>query len=143
MNIAWVGTMSITVSVRTAAGMVERHPVCRAPAAVVADAWKRAKAEALHQPDLIARHRAEGVVRVVGQAGGLRRVAVAAQVGADDRVPPGELRRDARPHRHALRKPVQQQHRRPVAADRAGDADAIDVDDPALEFLEHVRILRR
>ena len=49
-------------------GMIERHPVRGAPAAVMADDVKAIEAERFHQSDLIAGHGAERIVRPVGRA---------------------------------------------------------------------------
>ena len=99
-------------------GMVEREPVRDAPAAVVADEREARVAERAHDRDHVGRHRALRVGRVQGIGRGLRRVAVAAQVGADDGAPARERGRDLVPHRVRLRIAVQQQERRAAARRR-------------------------
>ncbi len=66
--------------------MVQRHPVRHPGAAVVADDGEPVEAERRHQPDLVGRHRPERVPGVVRTGVGPVRVAVATQVGRDDRV---------------------------------------------------------
>ena len=83
-----------------------------AAAAIVPDHRELVEAEALHDLDLVERHRALRVVRVVLAVGRLAAVAVAAQVGHDHRVVLRELRRDEA-HRHVrLRRAVHQEERR-------------------------------
>ena len=101
-----------------------------APAAIVAGEPESRKAERAHHLDLVRRHRALRVVDVLRAAVGLRRIAVAAQVAADDGVALREPRRDPMPHRVRLRIAVQQEERRTAAADdamnlRAGRRDAV------------------
>ena len=108
----------------TLSGMIERHAVRDAPAAIVADDRKPVEAEMLHHFDLVERHRA---LRVVGMILAVRRlaaVAVAAQVRRDDRVLLREFRRDEPPRDVRLRRAVQQQQRRTLAADDAVDRRA-------------------
>ncbi len=61
-----------------------------AAAAVLADDGEALEAEVPHHLDLVLRHRALRIVRVVGQPLRLAAVAVAAQVGGDDRELLGE-----------------------------------------------------
>ena len=83
-----------------------------APAAIVADDGELVEAEALHDLDLIERHRALRVVGVILAVRRLAAVAVAAQVGHDDRVVLRQVGRDE-PHRDVrLRRAVHQQQRR-------------------------------
>ena len=77
---------------------------------------------------------------------GLGGVAVAAQVGADDGEALGEPRRDPVPHRVRLRIAVQQQERRPAAADpqldlgtRAGDAPRLETGKEGSVGCRHVQ----
>src|SRR4029077_1526847 len=69
-------------------------------------------AERAHHLDLVLRHRALGVVGVVGQAVRFLAVAVAAQVGGDHGEALRELGRDLVPDRVRLGVAVQQQERR-------------------------------
>src|SRR5262245_44531897 len=66
---------------------------------VMADDMEAIEAERLHQPDLIAGHGAERIIRPVRRAPRLGRVAVAAQIGADHPEIAGKHRRNPRPHR--------------------------------------------
>ena len=129
-----VGEMSSTVSERT------RRPWSRArrwptrPPRSWPTTWKRDVAERLHHLDHVERHRALRVVRVVGQPLRLRRVAVAAQVGADhacSRAPAAA--RPCASMRVRLRIAVQQQHRRPFAAELEVDRRAAGLDAALLE----------
>ena len=119
-----VGEMSSTATRSTALRMIEAQPVRDARAAVVAGEPEAREAQRAHQLDLVRRHRALRVVDVAGAAVGLRRIAVAAQVAADDGEALGEARRDPVPHRVRLRIAVQQQERRAAAADDAVDLRA-------------------
>ena len=82
-----VGAMSITHSRSTALGMVEREPVRDAAAAVVADDGEALVAERAHQRRHVGGHRALAVAARGRPASPRRlgRVAVAAQVGHDER----------------------------------------------------------
>jgi len=96
-------------------GMIESHPVGDPSAAIVPDHGELVEAEALHDLDLVERHRPLRVVGVVLAVWRLAAVAVAAQVGHDHRIVLGELGRD-QPHRDVrLRRAVHQQQRRPRA----------------------------
>ena len=108
--------MSISASSLDALRMIEREPVRDASAAVVADDGEALVAERAHQRDHVGRHRALAVLRVIElgrrRRRRLGRVAIAAQVGNDEREVGGERARDAVPHRVRLRVAVQQQQRR-------------------------------
>ena len=67
---------------RDGVGMVEAHAVEHAGAAVVAGGLEAGEAERRHHLDLILRHGAERVARMILAAGRLLGIAVAAQVGA-------------------------------------------------------------
>jgi len=98
----------------------ERHPMSGPPAGVMPDHVEARKAELDHQRRLIGGHRAEGVVRAIGEAMRLRRIAIVAQVGADCREPGcGQERRDPGPHGEALRKAMEHEDRRATAANHA------------------------
>ena len=86
---------------------------------------KAIEAERLHQSDLIAGHGAERIVRLVGRAFRLGRVAVAAQVGADDGEIGREDRRHPRPHGEALREALQKQKRRALARRHVVNLDVV------------------
>jgi hypothetical protein len=81
--------------VRDRLGRVERQPLRDAAAAVMAGDGEALVAEVRHQREDVARHRALGVRRVVGGGRRAARLAVAAQVGADDGVALGQQRRHA------------------------------------------------
>ena len=97
--------------------MIEAQAMRDAPPRSWPTSRKRAKPSVAHQLDLIRRHRALRVADVACAAVGLRRIAVAAEVGAHDGEALREARRDPVPHRVRLRITVQQQERRPAAAD--------------------------
>jgi hypothetical protein len=118
-------------------GVVERHPVGAARAAVVTDHPEPIEPERRHRRDLVAGQRAHAVGRVVGCAGRLAARAVAAQVGGDDREPLSERGGHPVPHEVGLRDAVQQQDRRPVATQPAMDRGAAHGDVELLEPLEH------
>ena len=84
--------------------MIERQAVRHPRAAVVADHREALEAERAHHLDLVGRHRALGVRRVIRRARGLVAVAVAAQVGRDDGELARQHRRHAVPHRVGLRR---------------------------------------
>ena len=113
---------------RQPAGMIERQPIGDAAAAIVAGERKMHMAELLHRLDHGLRHRALGVGRVIAVALRHVRPAIARQVGDDQREAVGELRRDAVPHHMGLGKAVQQQQRRPLAADAGENASRAGVD---------------
>ena len=121
----WVGTMSSEASFEHPLRVVERHAVRDAGAAVVAGDEEALEAERAHDLDLVLGHGAERVVGVVAAAARLGAVAVAAQVGRDDREVLGEPRRDLVPHDVGQRVAVQQQQRRPVAAVAQVDGDPL------------------
>ena len=97
---------------RVVFGQAVRHP--RAP--VVAAQEKGLKPQPGHGVNLILGHGALGVVGMVGVAGGLAAVAIAAQVGGHDGEIRGQPGGDLVPHRMGLRVAVQQQERRAAAA---------------------------
>ena len=119
--------------------MVERHAKRRARASIVPGHVEPLEAEMLHHLDLVLGHAAERVVAVIRPAAGLPAVAVAAQVGTDDREVLREPRRDQVPRHQRQWIPVQQEHRRPAATvsevDRALGIAGLDLD--VLEPFEH------
>src|SRR5512145_357555 len=98
-------------------GMIERHAVRDARAAIVAEHREALEAEMLHDLDLIEGHRALRIEVVLAVALDLAAVAVAAQIRDDDGVIARKLARDRGPRDAALRRAVQEQHGRPTAAD--------------------------
>ena len=104
--------------VRDLVGVIERHAMRDASAAIVADDGKLVEAEVLHHFDLVERHRALRVVGVVLAIRRLAAVAVSTQVGNNHGSCRGELRRDEPPRDMGLRRTVQQQDRRTRPADR-------------------------
>jgi hypothetical protein len=124
---------------------VEGQPGGDVAAAVVPDDGEPVVAQP-PQRHHVAGHRPRGVRRVVrGRRRGAR-AAVAAQVGAHDRVPRvGEQRRHAVPGRLRARMAVQQHHRRSGPAAAQPHPDPVrDVDvllRPAAEELSHPGIL--
>ena len=109
-------------------GMIDGKPMRDAAAAVVPREPEAREPEVTHHLDHVQRHRALRVGGMARVGRGLRRVAVAAQVRADN----GELARqrggDPVPHRVRLRIAVEQQQRRPAAADHAVNPRARGVD---------------
>jgi hypothetical protein len=110
-------------------GVVERHAVRDAAAAVVAGDHEAVEAELGHRRDLVGGGRALAVAGVVVAVGGMAAVAVAAQVAGDHGEALGQPGRHLVPHEMGLRIAVQQQERRPRAsahqvdlALRGGDA---------------------
>jgi hypothetical protein len=114
-------------------GRVEREPVRDARPAIVTADGKPLEAELPHQLDLVARHRPLRVRLVVGRRLRLRALAVAPQVGRDDREPFGQTRRDCVPHEVRLRVPVKQEERRPVASVAHAQRRLAGVDEGELE----------
>ncbi len=97
--------------------MIETEAVRYARAAIVSHETKVREALRAHQFDLVGRHRTLRIVDAALTAGGLRRIAVPAEVAADHGESLGEARRDPVPHHVRLRVAVQQQDWRSVAAD--------------------------
>src|ERR1700741_5073144 len=89
--------------------VIERHTVCDARTAVVAEYAEALEAEMLHDLDLIERHRAFRVEQVLGVAFDFAAVAVAAEVRGDDGVIAREVAGNGGPRDAALRRPVQEQ----------------------------------
>ena len=110
-----------------------------AAAAIVADHGKRLEPELLHHLDLIERHRALRIVRVIVAVRRLAAVAVAAQVGDDHGVILRQLGRHQPPGDHRLRRAVQQQHRRALTRHHAVDRRAADLQRQRLEAREEPR----
>jgi hypothetical protein len=127
---------------RDAVGMVEREPVGAAPAAIVAGDGEALEAEVRHDRDVVVGHRALGVRLVVVGGRRLGAVAVAAQIGADDRERVRQPRRDRMPHRVRLRVAVEQQQRRAAAAVTDVDGPGAGVDGRGVEAVEHAPGLR-
>ena len=100
-----------------AAGVVEREAVTHSPAAIMAGETEAGKAERFHRLHHRGGHGALGIGRVVVLRLRHRRPAVAGQVGDHEREMRSERRRHAVPHDIALRMAVQEQERRPAAAD--------------------------
>jgi hypothetical protein len=109
-------------------GMIEAHAVRHARAAVMPGDVKLVEAERRHHLDLVLRHRAERIARVIRHARRLLRVAIAAQVARHHRELLREARREFMPGQMRERVAVQQQQRRPLAAMRRHDARARGLD---------------
>ena len=93
-----------------------------ASAAIVADELESREAERLHHLDLVLRRLALRVRDVALTAVGLRRIAIAAQIAADDGVPFHEPWCNSMPHRVRLRITVQEEERRTTPAHFAVDS---------------------
>jgi hypothetical protein len=106
-------------------GVVKRQSVAHPGAAVVANHGELVEAELAHDQRLVPRHRALGVGLMGRAARRLAAVAIAAQVGEDDRMILGEDRGDVVPHDVGLRVAVQQQDGRAalVASHQCVDSD--------------------
>jgi hypothetical protein len=120
-----------------ALGVIERHAVGAAPAAIVPGHAEALEAELPHDREAVARHRPLGVGLVIGRRRRLRALPVAAQVDGDD----GEVLREPRRHpvpRHVrLRVAVQEQERRAVAAVPHPNDGLAGSDGRELEAFEH------
>ena len=92
-----------------ALGMIETQSVRRAAAAIVTGDHEAPISELLHDFDEIARHRAKAEIDIVGARIWQGAVAIAAQVGKNDVVLPGELRGDLVPAGMVLRIAMDQQ----------------------------------
>jgi hypothetical protein len=117
--------------------MVEGEPVGDARAAVVPGHSEPLVPEVPHQPHDVPGHHALRVGGVILGRRRLRRVAVPAQVGADDRERVGEERRDTVPRGVRPRMPVEEDERRPRAPVPHAEHRLADVDPLELEPLEH------
>lgn len=84
-------------------GMVDGQPVRDPGDTVMAGKKEAAVAKMLDDLDHVLRHLVLRVGRMAGGGGRLEGTAIAAQVRADDRVSPGQLRRDLVPHGMCLR----------------------------------------
>ena len=104
-----------------------------ARAAIVADDGKTIVAERVHHVDVVLRHRALRVVRVVVAVGRLAAVAVPAQVRQDNREALRQARRDLVPLRMGLRVAVDHQERRTGPADERMNPRARRLDVARLE----------
>ena len=102
-------------------GMVEAHAMHDARAAVVPGREELVEAERRHHLDVILRHRAERIVRVIRLARRLLRVAVAAEIRRHHGELPREPRRELVPGEVRERVAVQEQQRRALAAMRHND----------------------
>ena len=105
-------------------GVVQRHAMHHAAAAVVADGRELVEPEVLHHFDLILGHGALGVAGMVLAAGRLAAVAVAPEVRRHHGIVLGQLRSHERPGDVRLRIAVQQQDRRTLAANHPIDLRA-------------------
>ncbi|MEY9460959.1 hypothetical protein ABH973_001372 [Bradyrhizobium ottawaense] len=106
---------------RQPAGMVEREAIGDAAAAVVAGQREVHVTEPLHHLHHRLGHRALAVGDVQRIALGHVGPAIARQIGDDQREVLGQLRRDLVPHHMGLGEAVQEQQRRPAAADAGED----------------------
>src|SRR5688572_3277340 len=123
-----------------ALGMIERHAVRDACAAIVPEHGETLEAEVPHDLDLIERHRAFRVFDVGCAALDFAAIAVATQICSDDGVVAREVTRDRGPRHAALRCAVQQQHRWAAAADHGMYHGARRADLLGLESREELRI---
>ena len=110
-----------------------QHP----DAAIVTGRVKPRVTKRGHYLDLILRHGAERIVRMVGAARQLLGIAIAAQIRRHHREFFGKPRRKFVPGQMAERIAVQQQERRSLAAVHRHDARAAGCDLGAGEVFEH------
>ena len=123
-------------------GVVERHAMADAGAAIVPHHVKAVEPQRRHDLDLIlCRGALAVVVEIVG--GGLAAVAVAAQVGRHHRVVLCEYRRHLVPHQVILRIAVEQQKRRALTPLHEIDRDGRGLDLRPGEAVEHAWLIRR
>jgi hypothetical protein len=104
--------------------MVECHSTRDAPAAIVPYDRKLVEAELTHHLDLVLSHRAFGIASVILATRRFAAVAISAQIRRDDGEALRENRRNVTPFEMRLRPALQQQHRRPAAADDTVDLSA-------------------
>src|SRR6266853_2528887 len=97
-------------------GMVQRHAMRDPPSAGVTDDEERFMTEGPHRLDLVLRHGALGIIRMIGKPVGLLAVSVTAKVRGDHPESLRELGRNAVPDRVGLRIAVQEEQRRSHAA---------------------------
>ena len=138
-----VGRMSRTQSAATRSGKSSAIRYAQRPPRSCPTTAKRSKPSACMTSDLVLRHGALRIGRVVGRRCRLRTVAVAAQVRADDRVGFGKLRRDPVPHHVRLRMAVKQEERRAAAAMPKVDRRTGCLDAGRGEIFEHPVRLRQ
>ena len=111
-----------------------------ARAAIVADDGKAIVAERVHHVDVVLRHGALRVVRVIVAVRRFAAVAVAAQVRQDDREALRQARRDLVPLDVGLRIAVDHQERRTGPADECMNRRARRLDVTRLEAREQCRV---
>ena len=109
-------------------GLVQGQPVRHARAAVVGADGKARVAEVAHHRQRIGGHRPLAVQRVVGRGRQACAVATATQVHRHHRESLGQRAGHGVPHGVRLRVAMQQQQRRPRAADARTQAHAVVVD---------------
>ncbi len=98
---------------------------------------KALETQSPHEADLVGGHGSERIIRSIGEALWFGGIAIPAKIGAYDGVVRCQLRRNPGPHRSALWKAMEKQHRWPGAAHDIGDVSAIDIGVPAGETFEH------
>jgi hypothetical protein len=130
-------------STRDLLRMVETHAMEHTGAAIMAGRIEALKPERRHHLQLVLRHGAEGIAAVVGAAGRLFRVPVAAQVRGHDRELARQTRCDLVPGQVREGVAVQQQQRRSLAPVHRENARAAGLDLGASEAFEHRLTLHR
>src|SRR5947207_1548580 len=113
--------------------VIERHAIGDPRAPVVSHYGEPVETQDLHQSDKLAGHLALAVALTPWSAGRCDRVSVATEVRRDDGVGPGELRRNLTPAVVRLWKAVEEQHRRPRAAQHQVVAHIADANPPMLQ----------
>jgi hypothetical protein len=107
-------------------------------AAVVPGHGEMVMPERAHQRQAITGHRPLGVRRMISSRRGLRRFPVAPQIGAHDRMRPGQQGRDPVPRHVGTRMTVQKQHRWARSAITHPQDNATEIDTAECEAREHV-----
>src|SRR5215467_1174969 len=114
-----------------------RHMRCSTRAAVMTGGVEAIMAERRHDLDLIDRHGAEGIIRMIGATRRLFGIAIAAQIGGDNGELLGEARREFVPGQMTERIAVHEQKRRPLAGMHGDDARTAGLDLGVGEIFEH------
>ena len=113
--------------------VIERHAVADPPAPVMAGDEETIEAEMRHGLDLIERHGAFRIAAVIGAAGRLGAVSVAAQITGHHGEMTGQALPDLAPHGEVLGIAVEQQQGRPPPARHQIDLGALGDDPHRLE----------
>src|SRR6185437_5302531 len=114
-------------------GVIETHAMQNTCPSVMTGGVKFIESERRHHLDLVLRHGAERITRMVAAAGRLLGIAVAAQISANHGEFARQRGRDLEPRQMRERIAMHQQQRRSTAADDGYDARAVGFDVATLE----------